>query len=176
MEEQKQQIYKLSLSTPDGAIAVNKDVSEEVAHKILLLLVPSTSTKLVDISIDSAGVPIGEQSPKEFLMEKKPSTDIERITCLAYYLTHNRNVREFKTEDLTGLNSEAQQIRFSNPSATARNAVKIGYLTLVGGGRKQITTVGEEIVKALPDHSKIKEVVKGLHPRRTRRKKNTREE
>ena len=28
-----------------------------------------------------------EPSPKQFLLEKAPQTDVERIACLAYYLT-----------------------------------------------------------------------------------------
>src|SRR5689334_20180124 len=29
-------------------------------------------------------------SPKEFMAEKAPATDVERVACLAYYLTHYR--------------------------------------------------------------------------------------
>src|SRR5712664_747450 len=29
-------------------------------------------------------------TPKQFLFEKRPQTDVERIACLAYYLTHFR--------------------------------------------------------------------------------------
>ena len=34
-------------------------------------------------------------SPKDFLMEKAPNTDVERIACLAYYLTHYRSTPHF---------------------------------------------------------------------------------
>lgn len=27
-------------------------------------------------------------SPKSFIMQKQPRTDVERVACLAYYLTH----------------------------------------------------------------------------------------
>src|SRR6266446_2805074 len=27
-------------------------------------------------------------SPKEFIFQKRPQTDVERIACLAYYLSH----------------------------------------------------------------------------------------
>jgi hypothetical protein len=46
-------------------------------------------------------------APKEFLLEKQPSTDVERIACLAYYLTHYRETLKFKTLDLAKLNTEA---------------------------------------------------------------------
>ena len=36
-------------------------------------------------------------SPKEFMLEKKPRTAVERVACLAYYLTHYRDLPHFKT-------------------------------------------------------------------------------
>src|SRR5258708_40200224 len=100
MNEQKN--YKLTLS--GEGLNLEKPISEDLAHKILLLLTPSSSgsTKLVQIE-NGESATIGEQSIKEFLLEKKPITDIERITCLAYYLRHFRNTNEFKTKDLTDL-------------------------------------------------------------------------
>src|SRR4051812_47013393 len=38
-----------------------------------------------------------EITPKEFLLEKDPKTDGERLACLAYYLTHYRDQPYFKT-------------------------------------------------------------------------------
>src|SRR5689334_19404588 len=57
---------------------------------------PSQRTGLsgLDFSADNA------PSPKQFLMEKQPRTDVERIACLAYYLTHYRDIPHFKTLDL----------------------------------------------------------------------------
>src|SRR6266511_4429760 len=55
-----------------------------------------------------------EMTPKQFLLEKQPSNDIERVACLAYYLTHYRNMPEFKTLDISQLNTEAAQPKFSN--------------------------------------------------------------
>jgi len=160
--------YKLSLSGND--ITVHKEVSEEIAHKILLLLVPSNTTKLISMAgIDGGSVTVGEVTPKEFILQKRPSTDIEKITCLAYYLAHYRKIHEFKTEELTDLNREAQQIRFSNPSASARNAVQFGYLALVGGGKKQLTTLGEEVVSVMPDRDKVKAALENNYRRRPRR-------
>src|SRR5438477_3510272 len=42
-----------------------------------------------------------DASPKEFLLDKEPRTDGERVACLAFYLTHYRNMAEFKTLDLS---------------------------------------------------------------------------
>src|SRR5690349_15916926 len=53
-------------------------------------------------------------SPKDFLLEKQPRTDVERIACLAYYLTHYRSTPHFKTIDLSVLNTEGAQPKFAN--------------------------------------------------------------
>jgi hypothetical protein len=49
-------------------------------------------------------------SPKEFLLSKQPRTDVERIACLAFYLTHFRDIPYFKTLDLAKLNTEIVEI------------------------------------------------------------------
>ena len=171
MEDNNGKTYKLTIS--GGGIQVDKDIPEDLAHKILVLLVPTnfettSSTKIMDAG---ENVVLGEGSPKEFMLQKKPSTDMEKITCLAYYLVYNRNIPEFKTEELTDLNREAQQRRFANPSAAARNAVQFGYLELAGGGKKQITTDGEDIVKALPNREAVKRLQENMHRSRARRVK-----
>ena len=46
-------------------------------------------------------------SPKEFLLEKQPRTDVERIACLAFYLTYYEETPSFRTLDLSKLNMRA---------------------------------------------------------------------
>jgi hypothetical protein len=114
---------------------------------------PSASESTGTMSATSA-------SPKAFILEKKPRTDVERITCLAYYLTHIANTPEFKTRDLTNLNKEAAQPRLSNAAKTVGNAtVQNQFLAPAGGGRKQITTRGEAVVEALPDRERLREAL-----------------
>src|SRR6185312_5000043 len=93
----------------------------------------------------------GKLTPKEFLHEKQPKTDVERIACLAYYLTHFRNTPYFKTLDLSKLNTEAAQIKFSNANYAANNATNSGYLAAGPKGQRQISAAGEQFVVALPD-------------------------
>jgi len=97
--------------------------------------------------------------PKTFMAAKRSMSDVERITCLAYYLSRYRGATQYKTRELTDLNTEAFQPRFSNPAVAARNAVTQQYLSLAGGGRKQITTRGEAVVRALPDREKVKKAL-----------------
>ena len=109
-------------------------------------------------------------SPKEFLHDKKPLTDVERIACLAYYLTHYRSTPHFKTPELSLLNTEAAQPKFSNTSNSANNAVKLGYLVPSSKGRRQISAVGERFVLALPDRDEAKRALASLK-KRSRSKK-----
>jgi hypothetical protein len=95
-------------------------------------------------------------SPKEFIMQKQPRTDVERVACLAYYLTHYRNTPHFKTVDISKLNVEAAQSKMSNPAMAIDNATKAGYLAPATKGNKQISAPGELFVQALPDRDAAK--------------------
>jgi hypothetical protein len=107
-------------------------------------------------------------SPKEFLYEKRPLTDVDKIACLAYYLTHYRNTPHFKTFDLSQLNTEAAQIKFSNPAQAVDNATKAGLLVPAVKGQKQISAVGELYVQALPDRTAARAAIEGSRRRRKR--------
>jgi len=115
-------------------------------------------------------------SPKEFLLQKRPQTDIERVAALAYYLTHYRETPRFKTFDISKLNTEAAQIKFSNAAQAVDNAAKRGFLTSAAQGTKQITAMGEQFVQALPDREAAKVAIAGLGRRRKSRKTPARDE
>jgi hypothetical protein len=108
-------------------------------------------------------------SVKEFLVQKQPRTDTERIACLAYYLTHYRNTPAFKTVDLSKLNTEAAQPKFSNASVPVNNAALLGFLASASEGKKQLGTMGEQFVLALPDRKAAKEAYKRYKVRRFRK-------
>jgi restriction endonuclease Mrr len=108
-------------------------------------------------------------SPKQFLLEKKPKTDVEKIACLAHYLTHYRDTPTFKTLDLTKLNTEAAQPKFTNAAWSASNAVKNGYLAPANRGQRQLSALGEQFVLALPDRDKAKEIMTQGRRKRKRR-------
>jgi hypothetical protein len=111
--------------------------------------------------------------PKAFLAAKNPQTDVERATVLAYYLTHARGERHFKTRDLTDLNTEAAGQRFSNTSVAVNNAIRQnGYLAPGPKGTRQITARGDEVVEALPDREALAAIL-AAQPKRRRRKRTT---
>ena len=112
-------------------------------------------------------------SPKEFLRDKAPATDTERIACLAYYLTHYREQPHFKTLDLSSLNTEAAQPKMSNPTVAVDNATKAGLLVQAGKGNKQISAPGELFVQALPDRDAAKATISNMRTKRRAKKSVT---
>jgi len=109
-----------------------------------------------------------ELSPKEFLFEKAPKTDIERVACLAYFLTHFRNTPYYKTIDITRLNTEAAQLKLSNPAQAVSNANTRGLLASAGkSGAKQISALGEQYVSALPDREAVLAIAGKLRKRKS---------
>jgi hypothetical protein len=46
------------------------------------------------------------------------------------------------------------------------------YLMAAGGGKKQITNLGEAIVEALPDREAVKQAIAENRPRRRKRRKH----
>ena len=113
-----------------------------------------------------------EMSPKQFLIEKQPKNDIERVACLAYYLAHFRNVPEFNTLDISKLNTEAARPKFSNASVPVDQATRRGFLVATSGRAKQLGVSGEQFVQALPDREAAKEVLERVRLRRSRKKRN----
>lgn len=110
-------------------------------------------------------------TPKEFLFTKKPQTDIERVACLAYYLAHYRSTQFFKTLDLSQLNTEAAQIKFSNAAVAVDNACKAGFLVAASKGQKQLSAHGEIYVQSLPDREAARQAISERRPRRKKRSK-----
>jgi hypothetical protein len=110
-------------------------------------------------------------SAKDFLLSKQPRTDVERIACLAFFLTHFRDTPYFKTFDLAKLNTEAAQPKFSNAAYAAKNASNMGYLAPATKGQRQLSAAGEEFVRALPDREAARAAMNRARPRRLSPKK-----
>ncbi len=135
---------------------------------------PTPGTPPINLA---SGAPAGSGpgaglTPKQFMAQKKPKTDAERITCLAYLLTNHRATAQFKTKQLTDLNKEAAGTPFSNPAVAVNNAALTHYLTAAGGGAKQITVRGEAVVEALPDRERV-DAALAENPARRRKPKKT---
>lgn len=111
-------------------------------------------------------------SPKQFMFEKQPKTDIEKVACLGYYLTHYRGTEHFKTLDISTLNTDAAQVKFANPAMAVDNATKRGFLAPASKGSKQLSALGEQYVLALPDRERARNIMEHARPKRRARKSN----
>lgn len=109
-------------------------------------------------------------TPKEFMLTKAPTTDVEKVACLAYYLTHFRATPHFKTREISEVNTEAAQRRFSNAANAVENATKMGYLVPSVKGSKQLSAPGEQFVLALPDREAAREAQDRIKPRKSTRR------
>jgi hypothetical protein len=110
-------------------------------------------------------------TPKDFMMEKVPQTDVDKIACLAYYITHYRNQEEFKALDLSKLNTEAAQLKFANITVALDHATRTyGFLVPTKKGYKKLSAIGELYVQALPDKDEAKSVIAKSKPRRKSKK------
>jgi len=128
--------------------------------------IQTPSAAMPSLSLFSDSRPI---SAKQFIREKEPRTDVERIACLAYYLTHYADTPHFKTVDLSRLNTEAAQPKFSNAAVAVENATKMGYLVPAIKGHKQLSDAGERFIQALPDREAAKTAMNAVRARMRRR-------
>src|SRR2546428_1562445 len=87
--------YKIKLT--GLGVTIERPVSEAVARKVAAIIMGGGGA-----SVESSGEREGHLggdgdvdaniSSKAFMTQKHPKTDMERITCLAYYLTHNKGI------------------------------------------------------------------------------------
>jgi hypothetical protein len=157
--------YKIIIKGP--GLTFDQPVEKTAANKIISFVM--TGSALTDG--DGGGTGEGGRSdasgatgssaanlkPKEFIAHKKPITQYERVACLAYYLTTVRKMTEFGAKEIAAINKEAAQQPILNlGQIIGDTALKYGYLSAAGGGKKQITAAGEAVVKALPDREAVK--------------------
>lgn len=106
-------------------------------------------------------------SSMEFMQNKQPQTDAERVACLGYYLTHFLDTPQFKTSDISKLNLEAKQQKFANTTRAIDGASKAGYLISTSKkGIRKLSAAGERLVKALPDSTVTYKMVPTLKAKR----------
>jgi hypothetical protein len=133
------------------------------------LVLPSDQHAPAGLVTDGGTGPFSEDrsmSAKLFIKQKQPATDVERVACLAYYLTHYRDTPYFKTLDISKLNTEAAQPKLSNPTVSMDNATKMGYLVPATKGSKQLSVAGEVFVQKLPDREAARAAMSAARPRR----------
>jgi hypothetical protein len=158
------------------------ELEPEARHRILQTVstyyqyAPPNQTRLPSTATQEAQPgPFSEDrsmSVKDFVMQKRPATAVERAAVLAYYLTHYRDMPHFKTLDISKLNTDAAQPKFTNAAVAVENAAKTGYLVPAPKGNKQLSAAGEVFVQLMPDREAAKAAMASARPRRRVRKTN----
>jgi hypothetical protein len=173
--------FLLKLSGP--GVSFDRPVSDEIANSIINLVMTGTSAAApIPAGTPSGGTLPGNSAPgpgqlagstiKQFIAAKRPENVYQRVACLAYYLSHTSGMPRFKTKDITQANTDAAVSKLSNASAFVNDATgKYGYLSAAGGGTKQISSFGEQLVEALPDRDKVKQLHDDHQPRARKKTK-----
>lgn len=117
-----------------------------------------------------------ELSPKDFMLDKSPNTDVEKAICFAYYLLHYRDIQHFKTADISKLNTEAAQRKFANAAYAVNNAMQSGYIVPAPKNHKQLSSIGERYIEALPDRAAAKSIVAKMRPRKRKTTKSNKKQ
>lgn len=183
LSEEKEELQKLTEALP-SAISLFTGLSQENRQKLLQSLstifdlhasgratTPSASGITAPGTVRDRHFSEDRSiSPKDFMLQKQPQTDVERVASLAYYLTHYRETPYFKTLDISKLNTEAAQMKFSNAAKAVDNATTYGYLAPATRGNKQLSAAGEVFVRALPDRDAARLAMANARPRRRSRK------
>jgi hypothetical protein len=176
--------YTVTVSGPGHNF--ERPIDEATANKILNLIMTGTLPGGAGGTGTGAGVAPGaghapaifgaatnpsSLTPKQFIAQKKPKTQYERIACIAYYLTNVRNISQFGTEEITALNTEAAQATIKNAPVIVRDTtVKYRYLSAAGDRNKQITALGESVVEALPNRDAVTAAIAEHRPAKKRKR------
>jgi len=177
-EQEKEQVYEDELVILPEIIKLFKKINPNSIPKLLRTistyfgrdsLPHNREIKMGDFSEDRT------LSPKEFIVQKNPQNDIEKVVCLAYYLTHYRDMEVFSNVDISKLNQEASQLKFSNSSYAVNNAINKGFIINIDKGLRKISVFGEQFVQKLPDRDAAKSIMKSTKSKRKKVKQTNKE-
>jgi hypothetical protein len=99
---------------------------------------------------------------RAFMREKKPATDVQRVACLAYFHMKTGH-RTFTSNDIQKINTDSGGSKINFKRALDNATRKSHYISTVRGREKHLTTLGEDIVDALPDQKKVAEIEEAAH-------------
>lgn len=108
---------------------------------------------------------------RAFIRLKKPQYDVQRIACLAYFNLKTTGQQGFTSKEIQTLHTESGSPKINFTRALDNATRKSKYLSNRGPREKQLTTLGEDIVEALPSQEAVNAVEEAArHPRRGGRK------
>jgi len=114
---------------------------------------------------------ISKNDPRAFIRIKRPVYDVQRVACLGYFHMKTTGHRGFSSKGILKLHTDSGGSKINLPRALDNATRQSKYLSNRNLREKQLTTLGEDVVEALPDQdtvAKVEEAAK--HPRRISRK------
>lgn len=124
-----------------------------------------------------AGTPAASNSPdaqaavtrkdiRAFIRAKKPVTDVQRVACLGAYLAQTTGQHGFTSKDIASAHTNSGGSKINLPRALDNATRQSKYISTLSGREKQLTTLGEDVVNALPDQAAVKAVEEAAKGRR----------
>jgi hypothetical protein len=101
---------------------------------------------------------IAKKDARTFIRLKRPATDVQRVACLGYFIVRTTNNRGFSSKEVSNAHTDSggSSINMTRALDNATRGAK--YLSNRSPKEKQLTTLGEDVVLALPDQQVVKDV------------------
>lgn len=116
---------------------------------------------------------IAKKDARAFVRIKRPETDVQRVACLGYFLTQTTGKPGFSSKDVSKAHTDSGGSSINMTRALDNATRKAKYLSNRGPREKQLTTLGEDVVVALPDQAAVKNVEAAAKSRGKRRAKKS---
>lgn len=98
---------------------------------------------------------------------------MQRMACLGYYLVHTTGQPGFTSKDISAVHTDSGGSKINLTRALDNATRQSKYISARSGREKQLTTLGEDIVNALPDQEAVKVIEADGKNRRGKKKKKT---
>jgi hypothetical protein len=113
---------------------------------------------------------IARKDARAFIRLKKPTSDTQRVACLGYYLAQTTGQHGFTSKAISTAHTDSGGSSINMPRALDNATRAAKFLSNRGPREKQLTTLGEDVVSALPDQAAVKTVEAAAKGRRGGRK------
>lgn len=108
--------------------------------------------KLLTEKHDVLAPPTKKLSPKEFLLNKKPSNDTQKALAVAYYLEKNEGMNSFNVDDLARYYQLAKEPKPKNLNHKMILNIQNGHIMETGEKKEKkkawtLTNAGEQFIE-----------------------------
>lgn len=123
---------------------------------------------------ESAEAAISRNDVRTFMRLKRPIYDTQRVACLGYFHMRTTGQQGFSSKDIGKLHTDSGGTAINMTRALDNATRRARYLSNRGPREKQLTTLGEDIVQALPDQQAVTNAEEqARHPHKRRKKKKS---